>query len=67
MFCDEEFTKFEVLPLTGSLGAEIRGVDLNTVSDEVFRDVFRALHEYHVLAVRDQDLTPATLHKVARR
>lgn len=67
MFRDEEFTKFEVLPFTGSLGAEIRGVDLNTVGDDVFKDVFRALHEYHVLAVRDQDLTPATLHKVARR
>jgi taurine dioxygenase len=39
----------------------------NTVGDDVFKDVFRALHEYHVLAVRNQDLTPATLHKVARR
>ncbi len=29
--------------------------------------MLRALHEYHVLAVRDQDLVPATLQQVARR
>jgi len=64
---DQSFTEFEVRPFTGSLGAEIIGVDLRTVADDIFQDVLRALHEYHVLAVRDQDLVPATFQRVARR
>ena len=67
MFRDESFTTFEVRPFTGALGAEVLGVDLQTASEDVFEDVRRALYQYHVLAVRDQDLTPATLQKVARR
>jgi len=64
---DQSFAEFEVRPFTGSLGAEIIGVDLRTVADDIFQDVLRALHEYHVLAVRDQDLVPATFQQVARR
>lgn len=64
---DESFEKFEVLPITGSLGAVIRGVNLADDGDDTVEDVRRALHRYHVLAVRDQDLDPARLHKVARR
>ncbi|MGK9232270.1 TauD/TfdA family dioxygenase [Inquilinus limosus] len=67
MMRDERFTQFEVRPFTGALGAEIIGVDLRTAAEDTFRDVLRALHEYHVLAVRDQDLVPATLQQVARR
>lgn len=64
---DERFTQFELRPFTGALGAEIIGVDLRTTSEDTFAEVLRALHEYHVLAVRDQDLVPATLQQVARR
>jgi taurine dioxygenase len=64
---DASFTRFEVHPLTGALGAEIVGVDLKTVGEDAFADVRRALYQYHVLAVRKQDLTPATLQTVARR
>ncbi len=67
MLRDERFERFEVEPFTGSLGASIRGVDLVADSDEVVRDVQRALHEYHVLAVRDQALDIERLHVVARR
>ncbi|MGH6861882.1 MAG: TauD/TfdA dioxygenase family protein [Phyllobacterium sp.] len=67
MLRDKAFTEFELRPFTGSLGAEIIGVDLQTASEEVFKNVYKALHQYHVLAVRDQDLTPKTLSKVARR
>jgi alpha-ketoglutarate-dependent taurine dioxygenase len=63
----EDFPRFEVRPFTGALGAEIIGVDLATASEEVFRDVVRALHEYHALAVRRQDLDTPGLQKVARR
>ncbi|MGF6228387.1 alpha-ketoglutarate-dependent taurine dioxygenase [Inquilinus ginsengisoli] len=64
---DERFTQFELRPFTGALGAEIIGVDLRTTPEDTFAEVLRALHEYHVLAVRDQDLVPATLQQVARR
>jgi alpha-ketoglutarate-dependent taurine dioxygenase len=67
VFRDESFTRFEVRPFTGALGAEIGGVDLKTASADVVDDVRRALHQYHVLAVRSQDLTPTTLQMVARR
>ena len=67
MLRDETFTEFELRPFTGSLGAEIIGIDLQTISEDVFKDVYKALHQYHVLAVRNQDLTPKTLSKVARR
>lgn len=63
----KEFPHFEVRPLTGALGAEIIGVDLLSASEEVFQDVLRALHEYHVLAVRGQNLDTPRLQAVARR
>lgn len=68
MHRDPRFSHFDVVPLTGALGAEIRGVDLGAgPADVVFNDVQRALDQYHVIAVRDQSLTPVTLHQVARR
>ena len=68
MLRDSSFQKFEVLPLTGALGAEVRGIDLAAGPDEqTFDDLRRALHTYHVLAVREQNLTPQSFHVVARR
>ncbi|MFT8246147.1 TauD/TfdA dioxygenase family protein [Roseomonas sp. BN140053] len=68
MLRDPRFERFEVLPMTGALGAEIRGVDLGSdPEDAVFADVKRALDHFHVLAVRDQSLDAAKLHRVARR
>lgn len=67
MLRDERFERFEVEPFTGSLGAAIRGVDLMADDDSVIQEVQRALHEYHVLAVRDQMLDTQRLHEVARR
>lgn len=68
MLRDPSFHRIDVLPLTGALGAEIRGVDLGARPDDAtFQEVVRALDRYHVAAVRDQRLTPQTLHEVARR
>ncbi len=72
MYHDSHFRRFEVLPLTGALGADIRGVDLGAAladpaGDAVFEDVRRALDTYHVLAVRGQHLAPERLRDVARR
>jgi taurine dioxygenase len=68
MLRDPRFPHFEVLPLTGALGAEVRGVDLaNDPDPGLIAELRRALSEHHVLAVRDQKLDPQRLHKVARR
>jgi taurine dioxygenase len=68
MLRDTRFPRFEVLPLTGALGADVRGIDLAARPDDAtFEDLRRALYEHHVLAVRGQKLTPQTLHEVARR
>lgn len=54
--------------LGGALGAEIRGVDLSQpLSDEGFAQIHRAWLEHHVIAIRDQDLTPAQHLAFARR
>jgi taurine dioxygenase len=68
MLRDPRFHRFEVIPLTGALGAELRGVELAPdADDELFIEVRRALDQYHALAVRGQRLTPQTYHEVARR
>lgn len=68
MYRDSRFERFDLLPLTGALGAEVRGIDLAAGPDEAtLADLRRALDLFHVVAVRDQDLDPERLHQVARR
>lgn len=62
-----KFTYFKLRPLTGSVGADISDIDINAASDEGIAQLQSALDHYHVLAIRDQQLDPATFHKVARR
>jgi alpha-ketoglutarate-dependent taurine dioxygenase len=61
-------THWDVQPLAGQLGAELRGPDLgNDVGEDAFDELRQALDHHLVLAVRDQTLDPASLHRVARR
>jgi alpha-ketoglutarate-dependent taurine dioxygenase len=65
---DPSYQRFDVVPLTGALGADIRGVDLANQSDPaIIAEVRRALDEYLVLAIRGQKLDAQKLHEVARR
>ncbi len=57
----------EVTPLTGALGAEIRGVDLRDASENLIADLRDALARFHVLAVRDQQLSPSELSQLAQQ
>ena len=67
MHRDPDFDRFEVVPLTGVLGAEIRGVDLaHDHGPETIAALKAALARHLVLAIRDQNLDPQTLHRVAR-
>ena len=67
MLRDTRFQHIDVMPLTGALGADIRGVDLATASEAAFEEVRMALNVYHVVAVRGQQLTPPTYKEVASR
>ncbi len=52
------FTKIDVTPVSAALGAEISGVDLNSLNDEMFSEIKRAFDLYSVIFFRDQNLTP---------
>lgn len=56
-----------VEPLTGALGAEISGVDLDEVSDDVLEEIRRACDDHLVVFFRDQDLTLDGFERFAGR
>src|SRR6185436_19637338 len=57
----------EIRPLSGALGAELLGVDLAKLDDDVVAAIRRAWHEHLVVFFRDQTLTPAQFLAFARR
>jgi taurine dioxygenase len=67
MTSDERFTQFEVRPITGSIGAEIYGVDLGRQRDPaVISELKRALNHYLVLAIRDQTMSIEGFHELRK-
>ena len=50
-------TSIEIVPVSGCLGAEIRGVDVRSLDDATFAAVERALVEYEVIFFRGVHLT----------
>ncbi len=48
----------ELTPLSGTLGAEITGVDLRDASRELGDRIYQAFLDYQVLVIRDQQLDP---------
>lgn len=60
-------TPFAAHPLTGSLGAEIAGIDLRALTEREFLELEQAFHQYAVLAVRGQDLSIEDLKRFAER
>lgn len=53
------YATMEVRPIAGAIGAEIYGIDLRQrENEEMWAELKRALLEFHVLAVRGQNLTP---------
>ena len=55
----------KISPLTGVLGAEIFGADVTQESS--FSDIFDTFVEYSVIAIRDQQITPAEQIRFAKR
>ena len=57
-----------VHPLTPRIGAEIDGVNLAAdLDDALFRKIYEAFLQHHVLVFRDQDLPPARQVEFGRR
>ncbi len=54
-----DYDRIRVEPVTGSIGAEISGVDLREVDEETQAELERAWLDHKVLFFRDQSLTQA--------
>ena len=61
------FDHFEVRPLSGALGAEVRGLDVRQIDDDAFEEVHGALLDHQVLTFPEQQLDPETQVEFARR
>ena len=57
----------EAIPLSGAMGAEVRGADLRRVDDETFAAIHGILLDHGMIYFRDQDITPAQQLDLARR
>ena len=57
----------EAVPLSGAMGAEIRGADLRDVDDETFAAIHDILLDHGMIYFRDQEITPAQQLALARR
>jgi taurine dioxygenase len=60
-------TTLDVVPISGVLGAEVRGIDLRTVDDATWAEVYALWLDYQVLFFPGQDLTPADHVALGRR
>ena len=59
---------FEVRRLSGSIGAEIFGIDLSSEpGDNVIGDIRQVWLEHNVIFFREQDLPPAKFLAFAKR
>jgi taurine dioxygenase len=62
------YTRIEVRPMAGALGADIHGVDLaRPLDDATFAEIERAFHDRLVLFFHDQHLTPEQHLAFSRR
>ena len=62
------YKTIQAVPISGALGAEIRGVSLaDPLSDECVAEIRQAFLEHLVIFFRDQSLTPKQHLAFARR
>jgi taurine dioxygenase len=59
--------RFDVVPTSAVLGAEVRGLDLKTLDDATFRDLHRAWLDNVMLVFRGQSLVAEDLVKLVKR
>jgi taurine dioxygenase len=51
-------SSLEIIPITPTIGAEVRGFDMTAPDEDGMRTVEQALYDHLVLFFRDQDITP---------
>ena len=62
------YARIEVEPISGTIGAEVRGVDLGDgLDDRTVEEIRRAFLAHHVVFFRGQSLTPESLAAFGRR
>jgi taurine dioxygenase len=64
---DPRRAALEVVPTRAALGAEVRGVDLRSIDDAMFTEIYRAWLDHSVLLFRDQHLGDDDLIAFSRR
>jgi taurine dioxygenase len=57
----------QVRRIGATMGAEITAIDLDRLSPESFEEIRSAFHAHKVIAIRDQDVTPAAQIAFSRR
>ena len=58
----------KVQPRSGTLGAEIKGVDLSaTIDDALFCEIEKAFHDHLVIVLRNQSIQPGDLLAFSKR
>ena len=62
-----KYQRIRVEPLTGSIGAEIFGIDVARVDEPTFAEIQQAFHEHAVIFFRDQELDARCLGTFASR
>lgn len=67
MAVTEAYKSVEVQPVSGSLGAEVSGVDLGNLTDEQFDEIYRAFVAHQVIFFRDQEFDEVSYIEFARR
>src|ERR1700688_3509604 len=60
-------SRVTIIPTGKALGAEIQGVDLRTIGEEDFANIYRAWLRHSVLLVRGQKLTDEDLVTFSKR
>ena len=55
----EDYNRIRVEPVTGTIGAEIVGIDLREFDDEIIAELHAAWMDHKVLFFREQELTQA--------
>lgn len=60
-------TTIDIRPIAGALGAELHGIDLARLDDDMFAAIHDALLRHCVVFFRDQDITPEEQVAFARR
>jgi len=53
---ERNYRFLDVQPISGSLGAEVFGVEVAAINDDIFEEIYRALLEHQVIFFRDQSI-----------